>query len=153
MKGPRIRHLVFRLEGVVMRTVPAPSRVTPGMAELVEELGADFDLWLFCESPEAELAPVLESLQLDRLVPRNHWLFPSEGFRGGEQSGRVKGGLVPKGLVEGIRRRTGARREGLLVIDDRPAVTAAAIRTGINAVAFVDASRLRRNLVLRGLVR
>ena len=49
--------------------------------------------------------------------------------------------------------QAGCGREELLHIDDRPAVTSAVIRAGMNAVVFVDASRLRRNLKLRGLVK
>jgi hypothetical protein len=113
------------------------------MGELLGELSTDFTLWLFCEPTQERLAEVLETLQLDRLICRVRWLFASERFCV----------AMPKELIEELVARTGGRQEELLWIDDRPAVTSAVIRAGMNAVVFVDVFRLRRNLVLRGLVK
>lgn len=143
MTGPGTCHLVFRLEGVVTRTESGARAVTPGMGELLKELSSDFKMWLFCEGAEEELAPILEGLQLERVIPRIRWLFASELFRAD----------IPGRLIRQLVRRTAARREDLLWIDDRPSVTAGVIRAGMNAAVFVDAFRLRRNLVLRGLVK
>ena len=137
------RHLVVRLSGVVIQTASGAPRVTPGMEELLRELSEEFTLWLLCEGPEEGLALVVEGLRLNRVIPRSHWFFISEGLRAD----------MPKEAVEGLVARTGGSREAFLLIDDRPAVTTAVIRAGMNAVVFVDAFRLRRNLVLRGLVK
>jgi len=76
------------------------------------------------------------------LIPGANWLFASGRFR-----------ADPQELIKELMIRTGGRREDLLWIDDRPAVTSSVIRARVNAVIFVDALRLRRNLVLRGLVK
>jgi hypothetical protein len=144
MSLPSAPHLVFRLEGVVMREAHGAPCFTPGMEVLLSELSGDFTQWLFCEDPwEEDTALASENLRLDRLIPRDRWLFSSGRFRAD----------LPKELIIELVRRTGGRREDLLWIDDRPAVTAAVLRAGMNAVIFVDAFRLRRNLVLRGLVK
>ena len=143
MSEPVVHHLVFRLHGVVMQKSLGPACMTPDMGDLLRELSRDFIVWLFCEPSREELAPVMESLQLDQMIPRAHWLFAS---------GRLCA-EKPKELIEELMARTGGRREELLWIDDRPAVATAVIRAGMHAVAFVDAFRLRRNLVLRGLVK
>ncbi len=143
MTGPSIRHFVFRLQGVVMQAASSARGMTPGIGQLFSELSADFKLWLFCEPDREELAPIAGNLKLDNMIPRARWLFAS-----GELCAEK-----PKELIEELVRRTGGRREEILWIDDRPAVTSAVIRAGMNAVVFVDAFRLRRNLVLRGLVK
>jgi hypothetical protein len=136
------RHIVFRLAGVVTQASHGAPCLIPGMGELLQELSPDFTLWLFCEPVPEEPVAVLESLQLDRLISRARWLFASERFCV----------AMPKELIEELMVRTDGRQGELLWIDDRPAVTSAMIRAGLNAVVFVDAFRLRRNLVLRGLV-
>jgi FMN phosphatase YigB (HAD superfamily) len=40
----------------------------------------------------------------------------------------------------------------VLWVDDRSMADLAAIRAGLNAVAYVDPHRFRRNLVLRGMI-
>ena len=143
MTGPGSHHLVFRLDGVVAQTRLAAVVVGPGMGRLLREIAPVFLLWLFCDGQEKETAAAAETLRLDGLVPRSRWLFASEGFRVD----------LPDQLVGRLMERTGAPREEIIWIDDRPAVTSALIRAGMNAVAFVDAPRLRRNLVLRGLIK
>src|SRR5208282_2063722 len=101
---------------------------TPGMGELLRELSEDFNLWLFCEQPEEELSPVVGGLRLDEIFPRERQLFAS---------GRFSTDL-PAQLTDELLARTGARPEELLWIDNRPAVTSAVIRAGMNAVVFVD---------------
>ena len=143
MSSDRISHLVFRLYGPVTGVTQGRRWITPGMEALLRELSADFAEWLFCEDAREDDLAALESLRLDRLIPRDRWLFDSGGFRAD----------FPRELIDGLVTRTGARREELLWIDDRPAVTSSVIRAGMHAVVFVDAFRLRRNLVLRGLVK
>jgi hypothetical protein len=117
-------------------------RLADGIQDLLTSLNGVLDAWLFCEIAEAVMAPTMERLMLDRCVPRSRWLFSSGRFR-------VE---MPGELIARLMERMAARREELLWVDDRPAVTAALIRAGMNAVAFVDPFRLRRNLVLRGLL-
>ena len=113
------------------------------MEALLIELSEGFTEWLFCEDVREDDLLALENLRLDRLIPRDRWLWASGGFRA----------ELPGELIKGLAARTGGRPEELLWIDDRPAVTSSVIRAGMNAVIFVDAFRLRRNLVLRGLVK
>jgi hypothetical protein len=136
-------HLVFRLDGVVVREALGAPCFTPGMEVLLSELSRGFTQWLFCEDARADTTLALKNLRLDRLIPGDRWLFSSGRFRAD----------FPKELINELVMRTGGRREDLLWIDNRPAVTAAVLRAGMNAVIFVDTFRLRRNLVLRGLVK
>ncbi len=115
--------------------------ITPGIEEVVAALDGR-SCWLFCELPPEPLQPTLERLALERLFPRERRYYPRESCRSGR----------PKGPFARLVTLTRARGEELLWIDDRPAVAALAIRSGLNAVAFVDSKRLRRNLVLRGLL-
>jgi hypothetical protein len=135
--------IILRLEGVVVRPGMTGPEVVPGMAELLREMGPLFPLWLYGEQREGEGATAAERLRLDSLVPRFHWIFASEDLPGD----------APERLVTNLMVRTGADRDRLLWVDDRPAMTSSVIRAGMNAVVFVDAFRLRRNLVLRGLLR
>ena len=143
MSRAGVPHLVFRLHGVVVQEAHGAPRFTAGMDVLLGELSGDFPQWLFCEGVREDTALALENLRLDQLIPRDKWLFAS---------GRLSADL-PGELIKELVTRTGAQREELLWIDDRPAVTSSVIRAGMNAVIFVDAFRLRRNLVLRGLVK
>ena len=136
-------HLVFRLHGVVVQEAHGAPRFTPGMEVLLGELSGDFPQWLFCEGVREDAVLALRNLRLDQLIPRDRWLFASGRFRAD----------LPHELIKELMARTGRRREELLWVDDRPAVTSSVIRAGMNAVIFVDAFRLRRNLVLRGLVK
>ncbi len=142
MSRARAPHLVFRFHGVVMREAHEVPSFTPGMEVLLKELSGDFTQWLFCEGAGEDTA-ALENLRLERLIPADKWLFASGRFRAD----------LPNELIKELMARTGGRREELLWIDDRPAVTSSVIRAGINAVIFVDAFRLRRNLVLRGVIK
>ena len=143
MTGPHDWHFIFRLRGVVVQTDRGTPRMTPGMGDLLQELSPDFNLWLFCEAAEDELSLMIDGLQLAPMVPATRRLSAAGNFRTD----------MPEELVDALVKRTGGPRESLLWIDDRPSVTSAVIRAGMNAVVFVDIFRLRRNLVLRGLVK
>lgn len=119
-------------------------RVTAGIEELLASVDSLLDSWLFSEIDRGVIAPALKRLGIDRRIPANRWLFSSDNRRL-----RVD---APRELIGAITRRLNAPRTALLWIDDRPSVTARVIRGGSNAVVFVDAFRLRRNLVLRGLL-
>jgi hypothetical protein len=114
-----------------------------GVEQFLVEAETRFTLWLFCEAPEPAIAPVLVRLGLERLLPRSRWIFSSTLWQAGSA-----GALIAR--LSGI---TGAAPGELLWIDDRAAVDAALLRAGLNAVAYVDPFRLRRNLVLRGLLK
>ena len=120
-------------------------RVDAGIEELLISINGVLDSWLFCEIDGNDIVSAMERLGIERCIPRTRWLFSSED----RQRLRVD---VPRELIAAIAERVKAPRETLLWIDDRPRVTAALIRAGMNAVAFVDAFRLQRNLVLRGLL-
>ena len=143
MSASADHQIILRLEGVVARPGPAGPEMRPGMGELLGEIAGSFPLWLFCERSRGEAASAAERLSLGGFVPRTRWLFASKDLP-------VE---APERLVTNLMRRTGARRDELLWVDDRPAVTSATIRAGMNAVVFVDAFSLRRNLVLRGLLK
>ena len=114
------------------------------LATLVSVNGV-LDSWLFCEIDGDVIASTLERLRIERCIPGSQWLFSS----GNHRSLRVN---APAELIAALPERVMSGQEQLVWIDDRPAVTAALIRAGMNAVVFIDAPRLRRNLVLRGLL-
>ncbi len=116
--------------------------LTDGMEALIAEVGSVLTPWLYFEIPEPDLAPAIFRLKLDRRVPGSRWLF-SSGNAGEDFARR---------LAARLQERMEARQEELLWVDDRGEVTSAAIRAGVNAVTFVDSRRLRRNLVLRGVL-
>jgi hypothetical protein len=117
--------------------------VGPGVSQFLAEVSVRFTPWLFCEVPEEVLAPTILRLRLDRFFEKDRWLFSSAACNA-ERVGS---------LTERLQRITGASLGELLWIDDRAAVAAAVLRAGLNAVAYVDPFRLRRNLVLRGLLK
>ena len=117
--------------------------VGPGVEPFLAEVSVHFKLWLFCEAPHEVVTPTLLRLRLDRFFPRDRWLFSSTACNADRA----------ESLIERLPQITGASLGELLWIDDRAAVDAAVLRAGLNAVAYVDPFRLRRNLVLRGLLK
>ena len=117
--------------------------VGPGVEPFLAEVSVHFKLWLFCEAPYEVVTPTLLRLRLDRFFPRDRWLFSSTACNADRA----------ESLIERLPQIIGASLGELLWIDDRAAVDAAVLRAGLNAVAYVDPFRLRRNLVLRGLLK
>ena len=117
--------------------------LTAGIEKLLPEVAGRLECWLYCEGTVEELTPRLLRLRLDRFFPENRRLFSADGLRTDR----------PSELVPALLARTASHIDELLWIDDRSSVDAALIRAGVNAAAFVDSYRLRRNLVLRGLIR
>lgn len=120
------------------------SNVTPipGMVEVLQELEGKYNLWLIANCPRDWLLPNARLVHLPRLFPEDSILICPE--------------LALPRLIPDIfylaAHRAGKSIENCLLVAADSAITTAAVKIGLNAIIFADASRLRRELGLRRLL-
>jgi hypothetical protein len=124
------------------QTVSFSLKTDHSMNIILRELMGNFNLWLFCEVDRKGLLPSLKRLDLNRYFPPNHQLFTPE----------LGVSVQMPDLIPAVLSASKANLDELLWVDDRSMVTSAAIRAGLNAVAYVDPFRFRRNLILRRMI-
>jgi hypothetical protein len=124
------------------QAVSCSLRTDPSMNIILRELMGKFDLWLFCEVDRKGLLPSLKRLDLNRYFPPNHQLFSPE----------LGASVQIPDIIPALLSASQANLYELLWVDDRSMVTSAAIRAGLNGVAYVDPFRFRRNLILRRMI-
>ncbi|MDD5371022.1 MAG: hypothetical protein PHQ40_18230 [Anaerolineaceae bacterium] len=125
------------------QAVSGSLKIAATMNIILMELTGKFDLWLFCEVDRIGLLPSLKRLDLNRYFPPNHQLFTPELGASGQ---------VPD-LIPALLSASKANLDELLWVDDRSMIASAAIRAGLNAVAYVNPFRFRRNLILRRMIK
>jgi hypothetical protein len=122
--------------------VSACLKTSVPMSDLLNEITRQFDLWLVCEADRLRMLPALQRLGLSLFFQPDRWIFSPEL---GKQA------QIPQIIPELLSISMAGLGE-LLWVDNRSMVDSAAIRAGLNAVAYVDPYRFRRNLVLRGMI-
>jgi hypothetical protein len=115
--------------------------VMPGILPVIDALARRYPLHLVSDFPPRWLSVVLQSTALSTYFADDSIVMTSDL---GLDNVYNAYNALPKALIDAGLLIPG---KSLLVADD-PILTESAIRSGLDAIIFVDASRLRRELVL-----
>jgi beta-phosphoglucomutase-like phosphatase (HAD superfamily) len=126
----------------MVTAMPEQVGLLPGMKPLIEELSANFKLYLVSDYPRRWLKRIVENTGLVQYFKDDDTLVLAE-----EDAPHT----YPE-LFESVARTFGIQPGSSLWIDHSSPHTSWAIRQGIDAIVFVDAQRLRRELGMRNLL-
>ena len=116
--------------------------LSPGMADLLAEARTEYECWLVSSYPSDWLQALDQRLGLSIMFsPARVQVFPQAGL----------GKCLPDVFVWAIQKAQ-KRMESCLWVAGEAAMTTSAVRVGLNAIVFADSRRLRRELVLRGML-
>jgi FMN phosphatase YigB (HAD superfamily) len=113
-----------------------------GLLRVIDELSESYEVYLISQYPRDWLEVLLNRLNGNEWFKKKNILYCREG-------GLKK--LIPD-LFHFILRSTRNKMESCLYIDKRSEYLSAGLRMGFHAIVYVDAVRLRREFVLRGML-
>ena len=113
------------------------------LLRVIDELRETYDLYLISQYPREWLETLLNRFDEKKRFEYTNIIYCAEG---GLQN------LIPD-LFYLVNRLTGKQMENCLLVDGRAEYLSAALRMGLQAVVYVDAFRLRREFVLRSMLR